>query len=392
LSQKKLWSKEFVAIVSSNLFMAWAFFALLPTLPLYLIKTLKISASNVGTVMGAFAIAAIVIRPVSGYLIDHYHRWTILIISLVFMTVGYGVYPVIGTVAGMFLTRFMHGLTWGICTSSSSTMAVDIVPPSRLGAGIGIYALSMPVGMTIGPLFGLGLMRAGGPYLMFLAALGISLLSVVTALFAKTPIEPVPGKKFSFSNLFHTKALPISFCMFLVMTAYGSISIFVTIYAVQRGFSNVAQFFLCFAVSMVLSRFFSGKLYDQGNILLLFLAGHLLSAVGLLWLGYAKSPVHFLFAGTTCALGFGTLMPTSQAAVNSLVKPHERGSVNSTYLTSYDLGVGVASLTVGFLAEKMPIGEIYRYAVLPIILSAAIFVLKAIPHYHDHKPGGRLSP
>jgi MFS family permease len=161
----------------------------------------------------------------------------------------------------------------------------------------------------------------------------------------------------------------------------------VTIYAVQRGFSNVAQFFLCFSVAMVLSRFFSGRLYDKGNILQLVLVGHLLSAVGLLWLGYARGPAHFLLAGTTCALGFGTLMPTSQAAVNSLVAPHERGSVNSTYLTSYDLGVGAASLIVGFLAEKIPIGEIYRYAVLPIILSTAVFMLKAIPHYNDHKPG-----
>jgi MFS family permease len=173
--------------------------------------------------------------------------------------------------------------------------------------------------------------------------------------------------------------------MFLVMTAYGAISIFVTIYAAQRGFSNIGQFFFCFSVAMLVSRFFVGKLYDKGHLLHLVLTGHFLLVVGLLSLGYATNAWHFLFAGTTSALGFGILMPTGQAAVNTLVKPHERGAANSTYLTSYDLGVGVASLAAGFLAQKISLDVIYRCAVLPIILSSFMFVLKALPHYYRDK-------
>lgn len=378
----KLWSKQFIAISSSSLFLAWAFYAMLPTLPLYLVRTLKISPAHVGSIMSAFAIAAILVRPLSAYLLDNHHRWTILMLSLLFMSIGYGVYPIVATATAMLLTRFVHGVTWGMCTSASATMAVDIVPASRLGSGIGIYALTMPVGMTIGPLFGLALMEEGGAYLMFYATLGISLLSVVAALFARVPGVSVQRTQFSLSSLFNARVLPISFCMFLVMTAYGAISVFVTIYAAQRGFSNLGQFFLCFSVAMFLSRFFVGRLYDKGHILHLVLIGHLLLVVGLLSLGYAQSPAHFLFAGTASALGFGVLMPTGQAAINTIVKPNERGAANSTYLTSYDLGVGVASLTAGFLTQKMSLDVIYRCAALPVLLSSSLFILKALPHYY----------
>jgi len=55
-------------------------------------------------------------------------------------------------------------------------------------------------------------------------------------------------------------------------------------------------------------------------------------------------------------------MPTCQAAVNSMVKSGERGAANSTYLFSYDLGIGVGSLVIGFLLDKVSLEVIYRYS------------------------------
>jgi MFS family permease len=388
---RRLWSKEFIGIIASGLFMAWAFYALIPTLPIYLIETLRISHRNAGLVIAAFSISAILVRPISGYLTDNYHRSGVLIISLSLITVGYGIYPLVGTVLTIFLLRFVHGAMWGVCTSSSATIVADIVPPSQIGQGIGIYAVTIPIGMTIGPMFGLELLQHLGPNAMFLAVLGVSFLSVVGAFCARTPFKPTPRKRFSSPNLFHKKALPISFCMFFVMIAYGAVIIFVGIYAAQKGFSNVGAFFLCFSVAIFLSRLFAGRVFDKGHIFPLMLSGLALTAVGMLWLGYARNPMHFLVAGIIGGFGFGILMPTGQAAINSLVESGERGAANSTYLMSYDLGVGVSSLMIGFLSDKVSLGEIYRYIVFLIVLSAGIFVFRAIPHYHHNRQAAQKS-
>jgi MFS family permease len=80
--------------------------------------------------------------------------------------------------------------------------------------------------------------------------------------------------------------------------------------------------------------------------------------------------------------GFGILLPTHQAAINNLVDSRERGAANSTYLVSYDLALGSGSLLIGFLSDKIFLGDIYAYTFFLIILSTGIFVFNAYPHYH----------
>jgi len=384
--QEKLWSKEFTAIISATVLLAWAFYALMPTLPVYLVEYMGMSKGNIGMIMAAFSITAILVRPLAGFVLDNHPRFRVLILSLIVSTVVYAFYPLVSGVAAMLLLRLIHGAIWGICSSANATVVADTVPPVRLGEGIGIFALCIPVGMTIGPMFGIEALRNYGPGTMFLSLLFVSLLAVVIALFARTPPRTITRTKFSLGNLFHRKALPLSLSMFFIMIAYGAIIVFVGIYAGQRGFANVTAFFLCFSAAIFFSRLFLGRLFDKGYFFHLVVAGLVLTAAGLPWLGLAATPIQFLAAGMVSGFGFGILMPTCQAAVNDLVDYRERGAANSTYLVSYDLGAGVGVLLIGFLAEKVPLGRIYVCCFFPILLSAGIFALAALPHYHRSKP------
>jgi len=382
MEQQKLWSKYFIAVVGSSLFMSWGFYATTPTLPIYLVKNLGIEHGSLGLVLGVFSIVSIAVRPLAGYLIDNYHRAGIMIAALALMTGAYGVYPLVGTVFGLLVLRSVHGALWGIATSASAPVVGDIVPPSRLGAGIGIYAMCTPVGMTLGPVFGLDLLKAYGPYVMFLGILGVSLVSSIFAYFTRASSKPPQKKKFSFLAMFHKNAVPIALCMFFIIMAYGAIIVFVGVYAGQKNFSHVGAFFLCFAAAIFLSRMFCGRLFDEGRILFLIGGGHLLAAAGMLWLGYAWSPAQFLAAGAVGGLGFGMLLPAAQAAINAIVDANERGAANSTYLISYDLGIGISSLAIGSLLTRVSLAVIYRCSALLIVLSAAMFILMAIPHYN----------
>jgi len=244
------------------------------------------------------------------------------------------------------------------------------------------------VGMPFGPMFGLEVLKLHGPNTMFLSILGVSLLSLLIGFFAKTPGPAITRKRLLLTNLFHRKALPLSLCMFLVMISYGAIIVFVGVYAAQKGFPNVAAFFLCFAAALFLSRVFLSKLFDRGYLFEMIVGGVTLTAIGMPYLGHAWNPTQFLVAGVINGFGFGILMPTCQAAINNLVDPRERGAANSTYLVSYDLGMGAGSLLVGFLADKVTLGAIYGYTSFLILLSGCIFVLLAVPHYRRNKTGG----
>jgi MFS family permease len=387
--RNKLWSKQFTAVISATLLLAWAFYALMPTLPIYLMEHLKMGQGSIGLIMAAFSITAILARPLAGFILDNHPRFPVLIISLVVSTAAYGFYPLVTGVAAMLILRLIHGAIWGTCSSANATVVADIVPPVRLGEGIGIFALCIPVGMTIGPMFGNEVLSNCGPRVMFLSLLCVSLLAVIIALFARTPPRAITKTRFSVRNLFHRKALPLSLTMFFIMIAYGAIIVFVGVYAGQKRFANVTAFFLCFSTSIFFSRLFLGRLFDRGYFHHLVVAGLTLTAAGLPWLGLAATPFQFLAAGVVSGFGFGILMPTCQAAVNDLVGFDERGAANSTYLVSYDLGTGVGVLLIGFLAEKVPLGTIYACCFFPILLSAGIFTFAALPHYLRHRSGNR---
>ncbi len=121
-------------------------------------------------------------------------------------------------------------------------------------------------------------------------------------------------KKLSFRGLIHAKAVPVSLAMFFVMIVYGSVMVFVGVYALERGFSNVTVFFLFFSLLIVLSRFFLGKLFDRGYILFLIVTGLVFILAGIIWLGLARNQTEFLVAGMLAGFGFGTVMSTGQAA------------------------------------------------------------------------------
>lgn len=385
MTKTKLWSREFVAVVLANLLLTSAFYALLPTLPVYLTKNLHFSQTLTGIIVASLSLSMVATRPFTGYLMDNYHRFSVLIVSLAMLTLFSGAYLLTATVASLLALRLAHGMAFGAATSSTATITVDITPSERRGEGIGILGLTSPLGMAVGPLVGLYLLAHQGPRLMFFAFLVLSFLALVSAAFAKLHYDRPAKKPFSLQGLIHPKALPVSIAMLFVMTVYGAVLVFIGIYALQRGFSNVTIFFLCFSLSIILSRLLLGKLYDKGQVVFLIAVGLSMILVGIIWLSLARNETEFVLAGMLAGFGFGTLMPTGQAAVNDLVKFSERGAANSTYFFSYDVGIGTGAFLVGLLADKMKLADLYLGSSLAVLAGGAIFFLVAIPHYRAHK-------
>ncbi|PAF17589.1 MFS transporter, partial [Shouchella clausii] len=65
------------------------------------------------------------------------------------------IYPLSSVVLIFLMFRFIHGLAWGWSTTVNGTAAVDVVPNSRLGEGMGYYGLSVTIGMIIAPSLGI---------------------------------------------------------------------------------------------------------------------------------------------------------------------------------------------------------------------------------------------
>src|ERR1035437_2648848 len=164
-----LWNRNFTLLTFSNFFMCSAYYSLISTLPIYISTELHSSKSIVGLVLASYIVASVLVRPFTGFGLDKYGRKTIFIVSLLFYALVFNGYLIAWTLAVMILVRFIHGLTWGLTTTSNSTVAVDIIPPGKRGQGIGYFGISTTLGMALGPVIGSFIFLHGGYSAMFIA-------------------------------------------------------------------------------------------------------------------------------------------------------------------------------------------------------------------------------
>jgi len=379
-----IWTRDFIYLCLGSLLMAISFYILIPTLPLYIVNVLKEPKSSVGITLASFTIASLIIRLFAGFALDAHGRKFIYITSFLLFCLIFGFYPFASSIVFLVIIRFIHGFTWGITGTAGSTVAVDLIPPKKRGEGIGFYGLSMTLAMSIGPMIGLFICNDGNYTRMFITATSIAIAGffLITLIHFPKFNRPEKRKSLKLHTLIEKSSLPASLNTLIIMIPYGAIISFITLYGREIGINNAGPFFMVFAIGIGLTRIYSGKIFDKSGPRTLSISGILLLVLGFLILATIRSYIGFHISAIILGFGFGTLMPLSQAMVNSLVEAHQRGAANSTLFTAFDVGIGTGMILIGFLADHIGLANSY-YVCSGICLIALIhsltFVLK---HYH----------
>ena len=382
-----IWSKSFILLCLSVLFMAISFYFLIPTLPLYISEVLKADKSTVGIVIAMFTISALIIRPFAGFFLDRIGRKIIFIISFIFMTIFFNLYLVAYSVIIMAIFRFIHGLAWGVTSTAGATIAVDILPPQKRGEGLGIYGLSMPIAMAVGPLLGFYILHVSNFNILFISGFTLSLIGLILSLYIKYPIyqKPSSPKGLNFNSLIEKKSLPIAFNVLFTSLPYGGLVSFIAIYAPEAGVHNAGLFFLIFAVGIGISRIFAGKIFDKIGPKFLFLFGITLLIIGLPILALFKNPYGFFISGALLGIGNGIIFPVSQAMINNMVDICRRGVANSTLFIAFDLGIGSGMIMTGFLADKISLSSTFLLSSVICLLGFIYALFFVFKHYERNK-------
>lgn len=382
----KLWNRNFTLLTISNFLMCSAYYSLISVLPVYISHELNATKSVVGLVLASYIVASVIVRPFTGFYLDKFGRKTIFIVSLLLYALIFNGYLVTWTIAVMILVRFSHGLTWGVTTTSNSTVAVDIIPSEKRGQGFGYFGISTTLGMALGPVIGSFIFQQGGYSAMFIAGFLISLASMAMAAAIRYP-DHVPSKtlEFRLSTLFETTTLLPSVNLLLIMITYGGLLSFVALYGHEIGITNPAGFFLIYATGVIGARFAMGKFFDiHGPRVLLFVCLSLLIA-GFPFLALIKNSPGFYLTAIILGFGNGVVFPTFQAMTNNMVQPHRRGAASSTLFTAVDIGMGAGMILVGTIAQQFSISTAFLVCSGICMAALLVFLLFTLKYYEKNK-------
>ena len=181
----RLVTPSYCFILAANFLLYFGFWLLIPVLPFYLSEVFSTSNSTIGIILSCYTVAALCIRPFSGYLLDSFARKPLYLLAYFIFMAMFAGYIIAGSLALFILFRIIHGVSFGMVTVGGNTVVIDIMPSSRRGEGLGYYGLSNNIAMAVGPMSGLFLHDAGMSYTsIFCCSLG-SCIAIPTAMKVK---------------------------------------------------------------------------------------------------------------------------------------------------------------------------------------------------------------
>ncbi|HMY84877.1 MAG TPA: MFS transporter [Saprospiraceae bacterium] len=373
--KEKLWTRNFINVSVSNFLIACSFFLLMPTIPVYLAEQLRVPHSQIGIVLSSYAIALLIIRPFSGYLVDIYSRKPLYIIGIAFFTLIFTGYFFAYTVIFFVILRFVHGLFWGLSTVSANTIAIDIIPASRRAEGIGFFGVNTNIAMAVAPYFAVNIYDSYGFPVLISTAILMGSLAVGTALLLKTPTKKRSLKvpPISFDRFVLVNAFPILINQLFLAFGWGTLVAFAVLYGKEIDISNAGIFFLFLASGIILSRVTSGKIVDKGYIHIVMMVAIVTISVGFTCFAMLHNIFAYASSAFVLGIGYGTLFPALQTIYIDMAPASRRGTANSTYLLGFDLGIGIGMLLGAILEVRYGFQSMYLMTAGFCILSLIMY-------------------
>jgi MFS family permease len=358
LQKDKLWTKNFVLLTFSNLFLFLAIEMLLPTLPLFADEQGG-SGSQIGLLLGVFTFSAVVSRLLIGIGLRRFGKRKMLLIGVVICVLGMAGYYAAASLSALMVLRVVHGFGFGIATALYGTLVSDAIPATRRGEGMGYFAMGNAVSFSVGPMMGLWLLEQYDYLGLFGAGVIFLFITLVLTLLVRQPRAQAADAAVSeaaagaeriaspLSEVLEVKALVPSILGSLVGFAFGGMLSFVTLFSKDIGIEHTGYFFLVVAISEVLIRFVSGPLFDRKGPFWVLFPTAVLCMIASVLLYFTDSMGMLLLSGVFYGAGFGALFPALQAWVINLVKPERRGVATATYYNFFDIGIGLGSILLG---------------------------------------------
>lgn len=370
----KIWTRDFALICLANFFIFLGFQMTLPTLPLF-VKELGGSDQYIGIIVGAFTFSALLFRPYAGHALETKGRRFVYMIGLSIFVLSVGSFAFVTSIVFLIIMRIVQGVGWGFSTTATGTIATDLIPPKRRGEGMGYFGLSGNLALAMGPTLGLALVGKISFTSLFLICAASGLVAFILSSTIKyKKVEESPHKTTTLAfDIFEKTAIQPSLLLFFITATFGGIASFLPLHAAEKGIAGIESYFLVYALFLLISRTFSGRIYDKKGHTYVFPPGVILIFSAMLLLAWLPNTTVLLIAAGLYGLGFGSIQPALQAWAVDKAPANRKGMANATFFSFFDLGVGIGAVTFGQIAFMYDYATIYKTSAGSVLLALILY-------------------
>lgn len=319
--------------------------------PVHATGPLGSGRAGAGLAFGAFAISALLLRPLVGRICDTRGRRPLLVGGAATAAVALVLTAQVGSLAALVGLRLLAGVAEAGVFVAAFAAVADLAPPSRMGEAISYNSLALYLGLAAGPPLAEQIVThvgfAGGWY----GAAGLAVVAVAAMAFVGETGEPAPSNDEP-APLIHRATLPIALGFLTSILAMGGFLAFAGLHADAIGLAGASLPLAVYGSVVVVGRVAFARLYDRLPALPVASAALVTIAVGLVVMAAWRSPAGLLVGATVLALGVTFSTPAFFSAIFTLAPPSERGAASATASACIDLGFGGGPILLGLVAQS----------------------------------------
>jgi predicted MFS family arabinose efflux permease len=319
------------------------------TLPLWVTGPVGSDKSGAGLAFGAFAVSALILRPIAGRLADTRGRRPLLVGGALISALG-----MLGTAYAenlvlVVLLRLLLGVAEAAFFVASIAALADLAPPSRMGEATSYNSLGLYLGLAFGPPLGEVLIRAAGFSAAWYSAAVLSLIAAGVASGIKSLRSgAATGGRI---RLIHWKAVPAALGFFASVVAMGALFAFGALQANAVGLMPASTPLFVYGLVVVAGRLSLARFLDRVPALPLGAAALAIIGGGLMIMAPWSTPLGVALSAAVFALGVTLSTPAFFSAIFATAGPGERGVASGTASVFLDLGMGGGPMLLGLAAQ-----------------------------------------
>ncbi|NMO96508.1 MFS transporter [Paenibacillus lemnae] len=365
--ENKKW--DLVALASVPLIMTLGNSMLIPILP-QISKALGISSFMVSMLITVYAVVAILMIPIAGYLSDRFGRKKIIIPSLIIAVAGSSVSAAAAWLmnGSAAYTVILGGrLLQGVGAAGAFPLVIPLVgdmfkEDEQVSKGLGIIETSNTFGKVLSPILGAFL----GSFIWFLPFLAIPVLCVFSLLLVIFLVKSPPHDKTeqtlgeflkTTKEVLHEKGRWL-----YAIFAIGGIAMF-GIFGVQFYLSETLESAygmkgilkgLVLAIplaALCLASFLAGKFTGHNKAIMKWtgFTGMTLLTMSLVIIGFYEQIYFVIGLMTIGSIGIGLVLPSMDTLLTEGIEKEQRGTITSLYSSMRFIGVSLGPPVVSLL-------------------------------------------
>ena len=360
---------------------------LIPILPVVMAEKLGLSIATTGVMFLIMFLGMILVGPFFSYLMDAYRRRSLCLFAFAIVLVATGGYTLVNRLLELYLLCLLHGIAFGVATSSIITLGIDVNVSDNRSKGNLVFGWLTRLGMILGAGLGSAIFMNFGFEVQTMVSMAIGVVGFLAISMMKVPFRaPIGTPVCSLDRFF----LPRTFVFVLnmILVAFVPGVLFPLIHFKIRDTFLLDEWtvpYFAIAGGAFLFSVFFVKAIKKLSVWLQAVIGMsaIIGAICCLMLFHSVQSQ--LLSAILLGGGLSIVTPAFLLLFINLSSHCQRSTANTTHLLSWKIGLSLGIAASCYLTANGSSMQAFRAALLSSVLAILFFIIASYPYYLKKK-------